>query len=228
MPTNQYDIIVVGGGGSGLAAAVAAAEQDADVLLLEKTPELGGTTGIAVGSFTANRTVYQQREGINDTADDHEEDAARFGPPEIQSLNNRELRRFFLEHANETLDWLTGMGLAFHGPSPEPPNRVPRMHNVVPNAKAYIARLHSRLLRFGGQIHCNCPVEELVRNEGRVVGRRGTAEGRSDDVSSQTRRRPSCRRLRQLARNDRPPQRPGIHLHRGYQRLLDGRWSSLG
>jgi len=36
------------------------------------------------------------------------------------------------------------MGLTFHGPSPEPPNRVPRMHNVVPNAKAYIATLQSR------------------------------------------------------------------------------------
>jgi len=170
MPTNQYDVIVVGGGGSGLAAAVAAAEKGAQVLLLEKTPELGGTTGIAVGSFTANRTVYQKRDGIEDNADDHEEDAAQFGPPEIQAQNNSELRRFFLEHANDTLNWLTGMGLAFHGPSPEPPNRVPRMHNVVPNAKAYIATLHSRLLRFGGRVHCDCPVEELVQEDGRVVG----------------------------------------------------------
>ncbi len=170
MPTNQFDIIVVGGGGSGLAAAVAAAEKGAQVLLLEKTPELGGTTGIAVGSFTANRTVYQQREGINDSADDHEADACKFGPPEIQAYNNSELRRFFLEHANDTLQWLLGMGLAFHGPSPEPPNRVPRMHNVVPNAKAYIATLHSRLLRFGGRVHCDCPVEELAQENGRVIG----------------------------------------------------------
>ncbi len=177
MPINQFDVIVVGGGGSGLAAAVAAAENGAKVLLLEKRPELGGTTGIAVGSFSANRTVYQQRDGIEDSPDDHEEDAAKFGPPEIQSQNNSELRRFFLEHANDTLNWLTGMGLAFHGPSPEPPNRVPRMHNVVPNAKAYIATLHSRLLRFGGQIHCDCPVEELVREEGRVVGVVGRLAG---------------------------------------------------
>lgn len=170
MPDNHFDIIVVGGGGSGLAAAVAAAEKGAQVLLLEKTPELGGTTGIAVGSFTANRTVHQQREGIHDSADDHEEDASKFGPPEIQAHNNSELRRYFLEHANDTLQWLMSMGLAFHGPSPEPPNRVPRMHNVVPNAKAYIATLHSRLLRFGSRIHCDCPVEELVQEDGRVTG----------------------------------------------------------
>lgn len=170
MQSNEFDVVVVGGGGSGLAAAVAVAENGGQVLLLEKTPELGGTTGIAVGSFTANRTVYQRREGIDDSPDDHEEDAAKFGSPEIQAHNNSGLRRFFLEHANETLNWLTGMGLAFHGPSPEPPNRVPRMHNVVPNAKAYIATLQSRLLRLGGQIHCDCPVEELVQDGGRVAG----------------------------------------------------------
>ncbi len=83
MTRNQYDVIVVGGGGSGLAAAVAAAEHGVQVLLLEKTSHLGGTTGIAVGSFTANRTVYQRRAGIDDNADDHEADAARFGPPQV-------------------------------------------------------------------------------------------------------------------------------------------------
>ena len=69
MQAGEYDIIVVGGGGSGLAAGVAASQNGARVLLLEKTPELGGTTGIAVGSFTANRTVYQRRKGIEDNPD---------------------------------------------------------------------------------------------------------------------------------------------------------------
>lgn len=170
MNSKQYDVIVVGGGGSGLAAAVAAAEQGVRVLLLEKTSQLGGTTGIAVGSFTANRTVYQRRAGIDDNADDHEADAARFGPADVQAQNNGPLRRFFLEHAAETLDWLVGMGLRFYGPSPEPPNRVPRMHNVVPNAKAYIATLQSRVLRLGGQIECDARVVELQIEHGRVTG----------------------------------------------------------
>ena len=155
MDIRQYDVIVVGGGGSGLAAAVAAAENGARVLLPEKTSQLGGTTGIAVGSFTANRTVYQRRAGIDDNPADHETDAGQFGPAEVQTQNNSPLRRFFLEHAAHTLDWLMGMGLRFYGPSPEPPNRVPRMHNVVPNAKAYIATLQSRLLRLGGRIECD-------------------------------------------------------------------------
>jgi succinate dehydrogenase/fumarate reductase flavoprotein subunit len=166
----SVDVIVVGGGGSGLAAAVSAAENGCRVLLLEKRPQLGGTTGIAVGSFTANRTVYQRRAGIQDCAEDHEADAGQFGPAEFQARNNSELRRFFLEHSADTLVWLMNMGLHFHGPSPEPPNRVPRMHNVVPNAKAYIAVLQSRLLRLGGTILCGATVTGLTYSGERVAG----------------------------------------------------------
>ena len=166
----EFDVIVVGGGGSGLAAAVSAAEHGAQVLLLEKMPQLGGTTGIAIGSFSANRTIYQKRAGIVDNPNDHEADAGKFATTELQQRNNSSLRRFFLENGADTMEWLLAMGIRFHGPSPEPPNRVPRMHNVVPNAKAYIATLQSQLLRRGGRIVCNAPVQEVVKQNGGVTG----------------------------------------------------------
>jgi succinate dehydrogenase/fumarate reductase flavoprotein subunit len=168
--SNEYDVIVVGGGGSGLAAAVSAAEGGATVLVLEKAPRLGGTTAIAVGSFTANRTVYQEREGINDTVDAHEVDAGLFGPSAYQERNNSELRRYFLKHSADTLQWLIDKGLTFNGPNPEPPNRVPRMHNVVPNAKAYVTTLHRNLIMLGGHVRCNALVQSLIQEAGRVVG----------------------------------------------------------
>lgn len=166
----HYEVIVLGGGGSGLAAAVSAAEHGAKVLLLEKNRQLGGTTGIAVGSFTANRTAMQRRAGIQDDLEHHVEDAAKFPPAHLEARNNPALRRFFLSQAADTMDWLTGLGLSFFGPNPEPPNRVPRMHNVVPNAKAYIAAFQARLLRLGGAIQCDARAIELMREAGRVVG----------------------------------------------------------
>jgi len=174
---DSYDLVIVGGGGSGLAAGVSAAQQGASALILEKCPFLGGTTGIAVGSFTASRTPHQQRAGVADSPDDHEEDAGRFGPPEYQARNNAPLRRYFLGRAAETLLWLEKLGLTFHGPSPEPPNRVPRMHNVVPNAKAYVAVLQGRFLALGGDVLCRAKAEELIHQEGRVTGVRVEAEG---------------------------------------------------
>lgn len=139
------------------------------MLLLERQPKPSGTTGLAIGSFTANRTALQRKAGIDDCPNDHEEDAAKYGPPAYQRKNNRSLRRF-LDHGAETLDWMGRLGLRFYGPSPEPPNRVPRMHNVVPNAKAYIAAFQLGLLRAGGTILCSAPAEQLVTDAGRVTG----------------------------------------------------------
>ncbi|QDT95425.1 Fumarate reductase flavoprotein subunit precursor [Gimesia aquarii] len=166
----EFDVIIVGGGGSGLAAAVRALEMGASVLVLEKQAQLGGTTGMAIGSFTANGTRMQREANISDNADDHEVDAGQFAIPEIEAQNNPTLRRFFLGQTAETLEWLRGMGLYFHGPNPEPPNRVPRMHNIVPNAKAYIAAFQAQILKRKGTIVCDAPVLELVIEDQEVTG----------------------------------------------------------
>src|SRR6478672_7105437 len=173
----DFDVIVVGGGGSGLAAAVSAAQHGARVLVLEKQAHLGGTTGIAVGSFTAAGTRWQKAKNIADGAADHAIDAGKFASPEIESRNNAELRTFFLTHAAQTLDWLTTLGVEFVGPHPEPPNRAPRMHNAVPNAKVYLAALQLELSRRGGQVLTSAAVTDLIREADRVVGVRVKAGG---------------------------------------------------
>jgi fumarate reductase flavoprotein subunit len=168
--SGESDVIVVGGGGSGLAAAVSAAECGLTVLLLEKQTHLGGTTGLAIGSFTASRTRLQEVAGVRDAVADHADDVARFAPADIEARNDEPIRRHFLEQAADTFAWLSGLGLQFHGPAPEPPNRVPRMHNVIPNARAYILALSSRLQGLGGRILCSAGVTSLLTEEGRVAG----------------------------------------------------------
>ncbi len=166
----ETDVFVVGGGGAGLAAAVEASALGADVILFEKQPRLGGTTSIAVGSFTAAGTLLQRAAGIEDNPDWHQEDIGKFAP-KLEACNNRDLRGYFTRHAAETFKWLTEFGLEFHGPSPEPPNRVPRMHNVVPNAKAYIAAFQRRALKHGVKMYFEHRVERLVRDgDGPVLG----------------------------------------------------------
>ena len=160
-----YDVIVVGGGGSGLAAAVSAAERGFKTLVLEKNPQPGGTTGIAIGSFTSNRTSLQKKMGIADSAEDHEADAGQFAPPDIEARNAEEMRAWFLSHSAETFEWLRTLGLSFHGPSPEPPNRVARMHNVLPNAKAYINTLRTRLQKLGGILQCGVARPKAARGK---------------------------------------------------------------
>lgn len=167
---DTFDVIVVGGGGSGLASAVSAAENGLTVVVLERLPQLGGTTGIAVGSFTAAGTRWQQAAGIEDSIDAHAVDAGKFADPEIEQRNHHDLRRYFLSEAAPTLDWLQSMRLTFVGPHPEPPNRAARMHNVVPGAKAYIAALQLRLRRLRVPVACEADVDELVMETGAVRG----------------------------------------------------------
>lgn len=165
-----FDVIVVGAGGSGLAAAASAAELGAEVLVLEKQAEPGGSTGLAVGSFTASQTPIQKAAGVTDAIADHLEDIAKFAPKDLESRNNVELRTMLVREAPATLEWLMRLGLTFHGPTPEPPNRAPRMHNVVPGARAYVLTLQRHLIKHGGRILFNAPVTKLVQDEGAVVG----------------------------------------------------------
>src|SRR5688572_14135106 len=76
--TFEADVVVVGGGGSGLAAAIEAARAGRSVIVLEKNPRTGGSTGWSVGSITATRTPDQRRSGITDDPQHHFEDMAKF------------------------------------------------------------------------------------------------------------------------------------------------------
>lgn len=53
------DVIVVGGGGAGMSAAVSAMENEASVILIEKTSMLGGNTVLAGGAMNAVDTEWE-------------------------------------------------------------------------------------------------------------------------------------------------------------------------
>jgi fumarate reductase flavoprotein subunit len=163
------DVIVVGGGGSGLAAAVSAAENGACVLLLEKNPELGGSTRWSVGSVTSSGTPHQRRAGISDTTEAHFEDLGKMDGPLVER-DNPVLRRLLTTNVPDTFAWLRGMGVEFQGPMEEPPHRVARMHIVLPNSKAYIYHLSRRARRLGVDIRVSAPVTRILVEDGQATG----------------------------------------------------------
>lgn len=164
------DVVVVGGGGSGMASAIAAAEAGARVILLEKNPHLGGTTRLSIGSITATGTRFQKAKGIHDTPDEHFDDMSLFLSPELAAKENLELRRVLVDHIPETLEWLISIGLSFYGPMPEPPHNKPRMHNVLPNSRAYAYYLEKECRRLGVDIRLQARAQRLVMEDGAVTG----------------------------------------------------------
>ena len=128
-------------------------------VLLEKNPELGGTTGMSIGSITAAGTRFQKKRGIQDNVDDHFADMSLFLGP-LDERENKELRRVLVDNVPDTFEWLMGFGLRFFGPMPEPPHRVNRMHNVIPNSRAYPRILGARLPAARCRCSHQCSGEE--------------------------------------------------------------------
>lgn len=179
MTETVTDVVVVGGGGAGLAAAIEAARFGAKVVLLEKNPALGGSTAWSVGSISVSNSPHQRKHSIQDLPDDHFEDlevlAGRYA-----SRDNRALRRILVDNTTEMFDWLQGMGLVFVGPNLEPPHRRPRMHNIVPNSRAFPFHLGRRAREIGVDIRTGIRADAFIESGGRVTGVRA-----SDDVGRQ-------------------------------------------
>jgi fumarate reductase flavoprotein subunit len=171
--TTEADVVVVGGGGAGLFAALAAAEAGARTVLLEKNPELGGTTLRAVGSITATGTRLQAAAGIADSPDGHFHDLALFNREAVadaDARDNPDLRRLLVEAVPETVRRLEELGVVFFGPMPEPPHGKPRMHNVLPHARSFIHHLARHARRAGVDIRLGVGATGLIQDGGRVGG----------------------------------------------------------
>lgn len=63
----HYDLVVVGSGAAGLTAAATAAESGLEVLVLEKSALLGGTSAVSGGMLWIVENHYAARDGVTDT-----------------------------------------------------------------------------------------------------------------------------------------------------------------
>ncbi|MCW5653785.1 FAD-dependent oxidoreductase [Hydrogenophaga sp.] len=161
----ECDVLVVGAGASGLSAAIEAADHGAGVIVLEKNSMPGGSSRLSVGSINAAGSSLQKRAGIVDTPDEHFADMDHFMGP-FAGKDNLALRRLLVDNAAASLEWLMSHGLCFYGPTADPPHRHPRMHNVLPNSRAYPYYLGRAARRRGVDIRLDAPVLQILRDEG--------------------------------------------------------------
>jgi fumarate reductase flavoprotein subunit len=164
-----FDVVVIGGGGTGLAAAIEAHALGRDVILLEKSEALGGSTAWSIGSVSASSTPHQLRKGIQDSPEDHWRDMAGFNG-DLDARDNAVLRRVLADAMPDTFRWLLSHGIRFYGPMPEPPHKKPRMHNVLPNSRAFIVHLARAARRNGVIIRTRTRATAMVVEGDRVVG----------------------------------------------------------
>jgi len=98
----HYDVIVVGSGAAGMMAAITSAEKGLSVLVLEKTPYIGGTTAISGG------TIWIPLNQLMETVDltDSREDVREYLQEAMGGMELTEEIDGFLENGPKMLEFL--------------------------------------------------------------------------------------------------------------------------
>ncbi|HEU0103416.1 MAG TPA: FAD-dependent oxidoreductase [Mycobacteriales bacterium] len=170
-PAESAEVVVVGGGAAGLVAAIEAADQGARVLLLQKLPEPGGKSALAIGSISAAGTSLQRSRGIDDDHAQHRRDLrARIDRGGIEPLAMDKLDQV-LEHGPAAVEWLLELGVTMSGPHPELATERWRMHVITPDVRSLVSVLAQQARRRGVRIRGDWAVQGLVTDDaGRVIG----------------------------------------------------------
>jgi 3-oxosteroid 1-dehydrogenase len=140
----EYDVVVLGGGAAGMTAALVAAREGARVLLVEKTPYVGGTTSRSAGTLWVpgnfSMTDAEARADI--------ESARRYLDALIGDRSDPRLREKFLRNGAAMLRYVQAHSRVKLNPCPRHTDYHPEVHGA----------------RRGGR-----PVEPAVF-DGRVLG----------------------------------------------------------
>ena len=174
------DVVVVGAGAAGLMAAIEAADLGASVVVLQKLPEPGGKSALAIGSISAAGTALQRERGIADSTAQHRADLdRRIANGTITPLSMDKLYTV-VDHGAAAVERLVELGITFSGPHPEFRDEIRRMHVVQPTTRAMVATLAQAARARGVRIRSDSPVDAFALDEdGRVVGVQGP-QGRID------------------------------------------------
>jgi succinate dehydrogenase/fumarate reductase flavoprotein subunit len=100
--TYEVDVLVIGSGAAGMCAAAVAKLNGLDVLLVEKTAHIGGTTALSGGGTW----VPLNRQGKALGVVDSRERVERYLDQVVGEAAPRELRQAFLEHGPAMLEFL--------------------------------------------------------------------------------------------------------------------------
>ncbi len=156
------DVLVIGAGGAGMTAAIEATNRGARVILIEKLPNVGGTTLFSTTSFTAGGSKLQMSGKKHFTAEDfYKKLLVEF--PGSESANLKQLA----ERSGPTVDWLIGLGADLT-------KVINDSQHVSPSGKALgtivVPTLKKEVDRLGIDTRTETKAVDLIVKDGKVVG----------------------------------------------------------
>jgi len=164
------DIVVVGSGASGICATVQAAELGANVILLESNSVLGGNGILTEGMFAVGSSL-QKASGVGTDITFRQVIAV-----EQEFFNYRVNALFWkdlVENSADNLDWLIKNGVKFSGVVDNyyGLGKIETFHWFVDGkGKNFIEPMVAKAKELGVTIMTKTPAEDLIMDNGRVVG----------------------------------------------------------
>lgn len=142
----EFDIVVVGTGAGGFSSALNAHRLGSSVVMLEKAPEVGGTTKKSAAFYWIPNNSYMRADGKEDNKSDAMRYMARLARPQAYNPDDERLGlseweytaiEAFYDNASTANDTLAGMGAIkpLYGPF------VPDYHALIPENKAPYGRV---------------------------------------------------------------------------------------
>lgn len=171
----ETDVLVLGAGGAGMAAAVTANQNGKEVIVIEKTGQMGGNTIMAGGALNAVDDGSETAIANNDSVDFHYQQTFEGGDKQ----GDPELVRILVENAWDGVEWLKSLGMEFQpGTFTVTGGMWQRAHKPVePEGvgffKTYQAYMDSH---EGITMIYHTKAEELIVENGSVVGAVCTGE----------------------------------------------------
>jgi fumarate reductase flavoprotein subunit len=161
----DVDVVVVGAGGAGLAAAAIISAAGKSVIVLEKTPAMGGSSLICGGALSFAGTDMQAAENIKDSKELLYKDLMSVG----ENMNTPSLVKVYVDNQLETYEWLKQIGIKFKMVGIASGMSVPRAHYVTPSD--VIKTLSDMAKAKGAKILTGTAATRLVQNDkGQICG----------------------------------------------------------
>ena len=171
------DVVVIGAGASGSAAALAAQQAGAKVVLLEKTAFQSGAGSFAGGMFAADSSEQKRlKKTVSKEWLFHQYMDISGG-----FVNTRLVRRI-IDEAGKTVDWLNANGCrlklvsAGTGGAYNHIGMPATLHGYQDGGAKALQGLLASFEKAGGEALFSTPAQELITENGRVVGVKAYSE----------------------------------------------------
>jgi len=162
------DVVVVGAGGAGVAAAVEAFDKGAEVILLEKTGAIGGTTATSQGMIAGYETYKTKEQDIHYTVDQMYHNLMNNASYRLDPS----LTMITVEKSGETIDYLhERMAMEFDDTIWTYYGNLQMMHVVTGAGPAMKTAMEATLAATTIDLQLNTRATEILMNaDGSVKG----------------------------------------------------------